>query len=123
MKAKLSKVDDVVVVNLSGRINMEYTAPFRDACLRDIAQRSDKIVFDLKDLSFVGSNGIMPFVSTLNDLAALSTKELRFCGVGAEFKKIFAASPLAEIKIFDNQDGAIASLGNLDFIEGPKEIG
>lgn len=117
MKAQVSKVEDVVIVNLSGRINMEYTEPFREACLKDIARRSNKIIFNLKDLSFVGSNGIMPFVNTLRDLAAQQSTEVRFCQVGSEFQKIFAASPLATVQIFESQDTAIASLRNLDFIE------
>lgn len=117
MKAQMSTMDDVVVVNLSGRINMEYTEPFRDAILKDIGRRSNKIVFNLKDLSFVGSNGIMPFVQTLTELASSQNKELRFCAVGSEFQKIFAASPLANVQVFDNQDSAIASLRNLGFIE------
>lgn len=117
MKAQLSTVDDVVIVNLSGRINMEYTEPFREACLKEIPRRSKKIIFNLKELSFVGSNGIMPFVRTLNDLAAQQETELRFCQVSSEFQKIFAASSLASVQIFDNQDSAVASLRNLDFIE------
>lgn len=120
MKAVLSTIDDVVVVNLSGRINMEFTEPFRKACLRDIAQRADKIIFDLKDLSFVGSNGIMPFVKTLNDLAMTQSKQLRFCRVGSEFQKVFAASALSSIQIFDTTDSAIASLRNYDFIESEQ---
>jgi anti-anti-sigma factor len=117
MQAQLSIKDDVIIVNLSGRINMEYTEPFRDACLKVIPKRSKKIVFNLKELSFVGSNGIMPFVQTLNDLASLSETELRFCQVSSEFKKIFASSALANILILDSEDKAIASLRNLDFIE------
>ena len=117
MKAQMSTHEDVVIVNLSGRINMEYTEPFREAILRDIGGRSNKIVFNLKELSFVGSNGIMPFVKTLSDLAASQNKQLRFCAVGSEFQKIFAASPLANVQIFETQDSAIASLRNLDFIE------
>lgn len=120
MKAKLSIVDDVVIVNLSGRINMEYTDTFRDACLKDIAKRSNKIIFNLKELSFVGSNGIMPFVSTLNELAKIQETEVRFCQVSSEFKKIFAASPLSHIQIFDNEDRAVESLRNLCFIEDEK---
>lgn len=117
MKAQMSTVDDVVVVNLSGRINMEYTEIFRDACLRDISRRSKKIIFNMRDLSFVGSNGIMPFVQALKELAAQDETQLRFCQVGSEFKKIFAASPLSNIQIFDNEDTAMASLRNLGFIE------
>lgn len=117
MKAILSTVDDVIIVNLSGRINMEYTETFREACMQHIAKRSNKIIFNLKELNFVGSNGIMPFVGTLNELASANKKELRFCQVSSEFKKIFAASPLASIQIFDSEDGAVESLRNLNFIE------
>ena len=117
MRAELSTFEDVIVVNLSGRINMEYMEPFREACLKDFARRSKKIIFNLKELSFVGSNGIMPFVGAIRDLAASQETELRFCQVSSEFKKIFAVSPLANIQIFDTQDTAIASLRNLDFIE------
>jgi anti-anti-sigma factor len=117
MKAKLSVKEDVVVVNLSGRINMEYTDIFHQACLNEIGSRGNKIIFNLKELSFVGSNGIMPFVNALTALAQKDGKQLRFCGVGSEFKKVFAASPLSAIAILDSLDGAFASLNNLDFIE------
>ena len=117
MKAQLTVKDDIVVVKLSGRINMEYTEVFREACLRDIGGRANKIIFNLQELSFVGSNGIMPFVNALTTLAQGENKQNKFVGVGSEFKKIFAASPLANIEMLDNIDGAFASLRNLDFIE------
>ena len=117
MKAKLSVHKDVVIVNLSGRINMEYTEPFRDAVLKDIGSRANKIIFNMKELSFVGSNGIMPFVKAISDLASTGEKQLRFCEVGSEFQKIFAASPLAGVQIFETQDIAVASLHNMEFIE------
>jgi anti-anti-sigma factor len=117
MKAKLKKKEDVVIVNLSGRIDMEYTEPFRDACLKDIASRSEKIVFNLNGLSFVGSNGIMPFVKAIYDLAREKNGQLRFCEVGSEFQKIFAASPLANIEICDSEDKAIESFTPKTFIE------
>ncbi len=117
MKAQLEKIEDVVVINLSGRIEMEFTDVFREACLKDFPRRSNKIIFNLKELSFVGSNGIMPFVDALTDLAKTQKAQVRFCQVSSEFKKIFAASPLSSIQIFDQQDQAILSLRNLDFIE------
>ena len=117
MKAQLSMKEDVVVVSLSGRINMEYTDLFKEACIKEIGGRGNKIIFNLQELSFVGSNGIIPFVDALTTLAKSERKVLRFCGVGSEFKKIFAASPLASIQILDSLDGAFASLRNLDFIE------
>lgn len=117
MRAELEKIDDVVVINLSGRIDMEYTELFRQACLKDFPRRSRKIIFNLKELSFVGSNGIMPFVDALSSLAQSQKAELRFCQVSSEFKKVFAASPLAQVQVFDQQDQAVTSLRHLDFIE------
>lgn len=117
MKAELSQKEDVVIVNLSGRINLEYTEIFREACIKDIGGRGNKIIFNLQGLNFVGSNGIIPFVNALTALAKNQEKKLRFCGVGSEFKKIFAASPLANIQMFETTDKAVASLRTLDFIE------
>ena len=117
MKAELSVKKDVVIVNLSGRIDLEYSNHFREACFKDIGKRFDKIIFNLEELSFVGSNGIMPFVGTLKDLSGMAQKRLRLCGVGSEFRKIFSVSPISGIQIFETTDSAIVSLRNLDFIE------
>ncbi|NQZ19570.1 MAG: STAS domain-containing protein [Bdellovibrionales bacterium] len=117
MKAKISQKQDVVIVNLSGRIDMEYTEPFREACLNQIAKSSEKIVFNLNGLSFVGSNGIMPFVKAIHELAQEKQGQLRFCEVGSEFQKIFAASALANIEICDSEDKAIESFMPKTFIE------
>ncbi len=116
MKAKISSLGDVVIVNLSGRIDIEYSQLFRKACLGDIARRSDKIIFNLKDLNFVGSNGIVPFIQALSDLAGQDRKRVHFCQVSPEFQKIFAAST-ADLQVFNDQDHALASIRGLGFIE------
>ena len=117
MKAELISMNDVVVVNFSGCIDIEYSQLFHKACLNDIGGRSNKIIFNLKELNFVGSNGIIPFVRTLRDLADQSEKKVVFCQVGSEFRKIFETSPLANIEIFEDQNRALASLRNMDFVE------
>ena len=117
MKARISNFGDVVIVNLSGRIDMEYSQLFRDACLDDIAKRADKIIFNLKGLSFVGSNGIMPFVQALSELASQDKKKVHFCQVSSEFQRIFAASTLSHLEIFNDQNHALASIRELDFID------
>lgn len=118
MKAEISNLGDVVVVNLSGRIDMEYSQLFRKACLDNIASRCDKIIFNLKGLNFVGSNGIMPFVQTLSELASQNRKKIHFCQVSSEFQRIFAASTLSHLRIFNDQDHALDSIRELDFIDG-----
>ena len=117
MKAKLAKKNDVMIVSLSGRIDVEFAEPFREACLGKIAKSSDKIVFNMNELSFVGSNGIMPFVRTMMDLAKNEKAKLKFCEVSSEFKKIFAASPLQNIEIFESEDKAVDSFADLAHLQ------
>ena len=109
MQAKLAKKKDVVVVSLSGKIDVENAEPFRKACIDQLSRQGEKVVFNLNGLSFVGSNGIMPFVRTLDEFKKSTNLELKFCQVGSEFKKIFAASPLAELEIFESVEMAVES--------------
>ena len=67
------------------------------------------MVFNLEGLNFVGSNGILPFMETLEELRKVSNVEVRFCKVSSEFQKIFSASPLKDVEIFSDENGAIYS--------------
>lgn len=115
MEAKVLKVKGVTVVNLKGFIDVETAAPFRDACIKTFksasqAAQGNKVVFNLEQLQFVGSNGIIPFVESLHDICDQETIEVKFCRVGSEFKKVFQASPLRDIEIFNDEEGAILAL-------------
>ena len=61
MQAKIHKNGDITVVQLEGRIDFETTEPFRETC-QDLLL-NNKVVFNLSELSFVGSSGIGAFVS------------------------------------------------------------
>lgn len=108
MEAKVLKIKDVTIVNLKGFIDVETAAPFRDACLKSFKKAGHKVVFNLEQLQFVGSNGIIPFVESLNDICDQDI-EVKFCSVGSEFKKVFQASPLRDIEIFNDEQGAISA--------------
>jgi anti-anti-sigma factor len=109
MEAKVLKVKDVTVVNLKGFIDVETAVPFKNACLKTFAKAGQKVVFNLEQLQFVGSNGIIPFVESLNDICDQETINVKFCSVGSEFKKVFQASPLRDIEIFNDEEGAVSS--------------
>ncbi len=110
MEAKVQRKNGITVVNLKGYIDVETALPFRDACLKSLGKNSDKVVFNLDGLNFVGSNGIIPFVESLHDLVDQTSAEIKFCKVSAEFQKIFKASPLRDIEIFNDENGAITAL-------------
>ncbi len=110
MEAKVLKVKGVTIVNLKGFIDVETAAPFRDACIRSFSKNGQKVIFNLEKLQFVGSNGIIPFVESLQDICDQESIQVKFCRVGSEFKKVFQASPLRDIEIFNDEEGAITAL-------------
>lgn len=104
MQAKVSQNGEITVVHLVGRINYETVDPFRKTCLENF--REGKLVFNLQNLSFVGSSGITSFVQTIEDIARTNGQGLKLCSVGSEFKKIFDASEIAGLEIFEEQNHA-----------------
>ena len=112
VQAKVKMQNGVTVVYLSGRVDVETAEPFRAACLREL--RGQKIIFDFSALIFVGSQGLLPFLETLQNFHELNEREslggeFKFTGVGCDFRKLFAATPLSVISVFETVDGATAS--------------
>lgn len=107
MEAKYAMRGEVVVVELKGRLDIESSEPFRKTCLERLV--TEKVVFDLKNLNFVGSLGLKDFVTTLDDMAQKSLNGVKFCGVSSEFRRLFDASGLAGHQIFESQESAIQS--------------
>ena len=104
MQARLKQQGDVFVVHLIGRLDVEATASFRKACLGPLAEK--RIVFDFTELSFVGSSGIVAFLDVLQ-MVALSRKDgVCFSGLGPEFAKLVAATPLAAVALFSTATDA-----------------
>lgn len=108
MKAILSQSDDVYVISLEGKLDIESAGPLKEACQK-LTKKTKKIVFNMDKLSFVGSTGIMPFVQTLEKLAIDDKIEVKFCKVKSEFKRIFSASPLKDLSVFEDESSAVKS--------------
>lgn len=110
MQARVAREGEVWVIHLSGRLDVETAEPFRKACLNHL--HGKKVVFDFRMLSFVGSSGILPFLETMQEYAGKNADAFKFSGVGPEFKKVFAATPLSAIEIFDSIPLAVGALLN-----------
>lgn len=104
MQAKMERDGEVIVVHLQGRVDFESAGPFRETCLQRLADA--KVVFNLNRLSFVGSNGITPFVEAITALSEKNQQGICFCGVGSEFRRIFEASDIRNLRIFADENGA-----------------
>lgn len=104
----LTKIEnDIVIVALNGRVDVETAEPFRAACVREL--RGKKVVFDFSKLSFVGSQGILPFLETMQTLHELAPGSFKFSGVGIEFRKVFAATPLNVVEFHETVSQALGA--------------
>ena len=107
MEANYLKRGEVVVVELKGRLNFEMSGAFRKTCLERLL--SEKVVFDLRHLSFVGSLGLKDFVDTLDHMVQHSRRGIRFSGVSSEFRRMFEASGISTFAMFESTDKAVQS--------------
>jgi anti-anti-sigma factor len=110
MQARLSEMGEVVVVRLIGRVGVEATDRFRDACATRLAGR--KVVFDFKQLSFVGSSGLVPFLETLQSFARCSAAAVGFSAVGPEFQRLLSATALGAIPAFAEAEEAARAISS-----------
>lgn len=117
MEAKFTQLGEVVLVTLKGRLDYEFTAPFRRTCLEKLV--NEKVVFDLRELNFVGSLGLQEFVQTLDEMSRQSPG-IRLCGVSIEFKRLFESNGLGAISFFEESAQAINSLTMSEVAESPQ---
>ena len=108
MEAKYAMRGQVVVIELNGKLDFETSEPFRRTCLEKLV--SEKVIFDLRNLNFVGSLGLKDFVTTLEDMKkGDASPTVKFCGVSSEFRKLFEASGIQGCDMFENQEKALQS--------------
>ena len=107
MKASIRKNnhDDVLIIDLKGEVDFASAQPFYYSCIHKLSKKN--IVFNLKDLRFVGSDGLKSFLNTMKDLK--ETSNMRFCCVSPEFRSVFAASEINDIAIYEDEQSATDS--------------
>ena len=107
MQAFIKKTkDNILIIHLKGEVDFASTEPFHETCMKKLTQKN--IIFNLKDLHFVGSDGLSPFLDTMKQLGQCS--QLRFCCVGSEFRRLFANSEeIHDKNIYDDEHSATIS--------------
>ena len=116
MKTMLSQAGDVTVVHVSGRLNIDHAGVFRKACLNQLSNK--KIVFNLSELSFVGSTGIQSFFQIVQELHNLNTQAVKIVGMHQDFQRIYQMSQ-ATAPCMNHLHDALVSFQNIsaEFIE------
>ena len=104
MKAVLRKNEqNIIIIDLKGEVDFASAEAWQELCEKNLSQKN--IVFNLKELNFVGSDGIDSFLNTIKDLKKQSS--LQFCCVGVEFQRVFAESEIKDIVIYEDEESAV----------------
>jgi anti-anti-sigma factor len=104
MDAKVENIEGVFVVTLEGQLNFETADSLKRECLKKFNEQ--RIIFNLKNLSFVGSSGITPFMDLLSQLSRQRGRDLKLCSVSSEFMRLFQSGDFNGLEIYENAEQA-----------------
>ncbi len=107
MNAQMSLQNDVTVISLSGRIDIEKAAFLRSSCIKQFQNK--KVVFCLNALHFVGSSGIQTLFQMMEELKASCGCEVKMAGLNPDFQRLWQYGQRASLEIHDNIEKAIGS--------------
>ena len=105
MKAKFRKQEDIYFFDFEGDLDFQTVDKLKFFWSQK-ALRKKKIVFNLKDLSFVGSQGVNVFSETVE--VANRDNYLKICCASPEFSKFFDSRGMRCI-LFESEGEAISS--------------
>ena len=110
MELKKNKVDYVIVIYLSGRLDVHLSAEIEKEINATIQSEPDcHLLLNLKDVEYMSSSGLRIFVSTMRVLKE-SNRKLKLCNMNNAVKKIFEVVELMDMfEIFDDENEAIQS--------------
>jgi anti-anti-sigma factor len=104
MEITLKRQNEWTVVNISGRIELEKTHAFREACLSSLA--NEKVIFILDRLQFVGSTGMTEFFECLYAVEKIKSCGVRLVGLSSDFKRFIAYTKASELRMHETIDEA-----------------
>lgn len=100
MRAHYYEVGDLMVVEVSGRIEPDQNKPFRDICEKKLKHK--KVVFCLEQLNFTASANILTFFESIRII-----EDARLVGLKADFHKLLDLKGITGIKSFSSLSEAI----------------
>ncbi|MCC2679018.1 MAG: anti-sigma factor antagonist [Pseudobdellovibrio sp.] len=100
MLANYYEVGDLMVIEVTGRIEPDQNKPFRDICEKKLKNR--KVVFCLDKLNFTASANILTFFESITMI-----EDVRLVGLKTDFYKLLELRGMTGIKTFNSLSDAI----------------
>ncbi len=103
------QVDDVLVVDISGRLDTESSESASDELASLLESGSNKMLLNLDELDFVSSAGLRVFLRASKRLQA-ANGALKICHANGSVHDVMEISGLARlIEIHENETAAISA--------------
>jgi anti-anti-sigma factor len=102
MVAQVENGQSYTVIKISGRLDIDKTPLFKNACLRQF--QGQKIVFSLSNLNFVGSTGIQAFFQAIKEIQAQN--QCRIIGLSSDFKRMLLLDDMQGLELHDSLEKA-----------------
>ncbi len=111
MELRTKKVDNAMVIYLSGRLDVHLSADIEKEINTIIKEYPDlNLVLNLDDVEYMSSSGLRIFVSTMRILKD-NNKKLKLCNINSAVKKIFEVVELMDMfDVYENETLAVNSL-------------
>lgn len=107
MEALFYQSGEVTVVALKGRLEIEKTHAFRQACLSSL--KGKKVVFCMQDLNFVGSTGIQSYFQIIREFSHGNAVRAKVAALKPDFQRLWFFAGAQEVEVHENLAGALAS--------------
>ncbi len=110
MQIETSRLENAVIVKVSGRMDAENAGRFQEACEEWIAKGTTHILVDLSELQYVSSMGLSCFLAVAKALQAKSGSVM-LCRLQGLPRQVFEMTRLIGLfSVFDTMDAALESL-------------
>lgn len=112
MEITTEKVNDVLVVNMSGRLDAPASNEVKGKLNELIQEHVTRVVLDLEGLEYVGSAGLREFFLAGRSLGRNQGK-MALCNLQPAVKRIFDISGLpTSYPILDSREEALKEVGD-----------
>jgi anti-sigma B factor antagonist len=108
MKLQSKKIDNIIVIYLTGRLDVQFSIHIEKEINQLMQSEPDyHLLLNLTDVKYMSSSGIRIFVSTMRNLKE-KNKKLKLCSLSESVKKIFEIVELLDMfDVYDNEKDAI----------------
>ena len=109
MEMKTRKIDGVVVLSLSGRLDLASGSRLKEEIKNSFKSNHNSIHLNLSEVDFINSSGLGSLVSIMKEVRMVKGR-LTLSDLASYVQEIFDITQLSHIfEIFTNEEEALAS--------------